>query len=109
MGRISSRRRLDHINVYSNDDDPSPCFRALLPYLFGSAPFVTFKHYPKRNPGRPQQQDIYLHFLSTYKDETEWVSLLDVDEFFVFRGVDNCACVHGPRSPTPTTRSISTG
>jgi hypothetical protein len=79
----------DHIYLYSNDDDPMQTFRVLIPYLFGPRPFVTFKHFPKRNPSRPQQQDIYLSFLRNHKHETEWFSFIDIDEFFVFKNVNN--------------------
>jgi hypothetical protein len=77
-----------HIYLYSNDSDPLPTLKAVLPFVFGDNPFVTFKHFPKRT-GRPQQQSIYYHFLQHYKNETEWFSFLDADEFFVLRGVDN--------------------
>src|SRR4051794_24548446 len=73
----------DHIYLYSNDDDPMPTFRMLTPYLFGSAPFITFRHVPKRDPTTPQQADIYFHFLRNYKQETEWFSFLDIDGFLV--------------------------
>jgi hypothetical protein len=77
-----------HIYLYSNDNDPLPTLKAILPFVFGENPFVTFKHFPKRTE-RPQQQSIYYHFLQHYKNETEWFSFLDADEFFVLRGVDN--------------------
>jgi hypothetical protein len=79
----------DHIFLYSNDDDPMPTFRALTPFLYGADAFITFQHYPKRRPGQPQQPDIYFHFLRHHKHKTEWFSMLDADEFFVFKGVNN--------------------
>jgi hypothetical protein len=79
----------DHIYIYSNDDDPMPSFRVLTPYLFGTDPFVTFLHFPKRGAIKPQQQEIYLHFLSQHKHETEWFGFLDIDEFYVFRNLNN--------------------
>jgi hypothetical protein len=78
----------DHIYLYSNDTDPLPTHKALLPWLRGPRPFVTFNHFPKRTT-RPQQHFIYYHFLETYRQETEWFSFLDADEFFVLRGVDD--------------------
>ncbi|HEX3863048.1 MAG TPA: glycosyltransferase family 2 protein [Stellaceae bacterium] len=75
----------DHIYIYSNDDDPTEFFRALAPFVLTDKPFVTFKHFPKRNPTQPQQHEIYLHFLRHHKHETQWFSLLDIDEFFVFK------------------------
>jgi hypothetical protein len=74
-----------HIYLYSNDDDPAALFRAVAPYTYGNDPFVTFLHWP--NAG--QQVEIYLHFLKTFKHETVWYSLLDIDEFFVLKGVDD--------------------
>lgn len=76
-----------HIYLYSNDDDPSLLFQAVAPYTYGPDPFVTFIHWPVAG----QQFEIYLHFLKTFKQETAWYSLLDIDEFFVLKGVDNIA------------------
>jgi hypothetical protein len=76
-----------HIYLYSNDDDPIPLFRAVAPYTYGTDPFVTFVHWP--NAG--EQVAIYQHFLKTFKHETAWFSFLDIDEFFVLKGVDNIA------------------
>lgn len=79
----------DHIFVYSNDDDPSLTKRALMPYLVGEDPKVTLKHYPKRDSEKAQQHEIYHHFLVHHRHKTEWLSLLDVDEFFVFKDINN--------------------
>ena len=76
-----------HIYLYSNDDDPIALFRAIAPYAYGPDPFVTFRHWPAVG----QQVEIYLHFLDTFKHETEWFSFLDIDEFFVLKGLDNIA------------------
>jgi Glycosyl transferase family 2/F5/8 type C domain len=76
-----------HIYLYSNDDDPIPLFRAVAPYVHGKDPFVTFLHWPHAG----QQVEIYFHFLRTFKQETAWYSLLDIDEFFVLKNVDNIA------------------
>jgi Glycosyl transferase family 2/F5/8 type C domain len=75
----------DHVYLYSNDDDPVALRRAVAPYLHGSDPFVTFRHWPSVG----QQAEIYLHFLETFRQDTEWFSFLDVDEFFVLKGVDD--------------------
>ncbi|HYZ61266.1 MAG TPA: glycosyltransferase family 2 protein [Acetobacteraceae bacterium] len=77
----------DHVYLYSNDDDPDALFRAVAPYAYGSAPFVTFRHW--REVG--DQVGMYFHFLENFGSETEWFSFLDVDEFFVFRDLDNVA------------------
>jgi hypothetical protein len=75
----------DHIYLYCNDDDPTALFRAIAPYAQGPDPYVTFRHWMHVG----QQPEIYLHFLETFKHETEWFSFLDIDEFFVFKGIDN--------------------
>jgi len=75
----------DHIYLYSNDDDPAPLFRAIVPYAYGPDPFVSFRHWPHVG----QQAEMYLHFLEMLKHETEWFSFLDIDEFFVFKQLDN--------------------
>ncbi|MBS0640562.1 MAG: glycosyltransferase family 2 protein [Proteobacteria bacterium] len=75
----------DHIYLYSNDDDPAPLISAVSPYLHGDKPFVTLRHW--RHIG--EQPQIYLHFLETFREETEWFSFLDIDEFFTLKGVDD--------------------
>ncbi len=77
----------EHIYLYSNDDDPEPLFRAVAPWVIGPDPFITFRHWPVVG----QQMEMYLHFLETFKAETEWFSFLDIDEFFVFKGINNVA------------------
>lgn len=79
----------DHVFLYSNDDDPTAMLQAILPIMICSPDFITFKHFPKCSPDAPQQHEIYRHFLDTYQPQTEWFSLLDIDEFFVFKGVNN--------------------
>ena len=74
-----------HVYLYSNDNDPRALFRAVAPYVLGPDPFVTFLHWPHHG----QQMQMYLHFLKTFKHETAWYSLLDIDEFFVLKGVDD--------------------
>jgi hypothetical protein len=75
----------DHIYIYSNDDDPMVLHRVLLPYLLGNEPFVTYRYWARVG----DQAAIYLDFLSNYLHEVEWFSFLDIDEFFVFKGIDN--------------------
>jgi hypothetical protein len=77
----------NHVYLYSNDDDPAALFRAVASYSYGPDPFITFLHWPRVG----EQIEIYLHFLNTFKHETTWYSLLDIDEFFVLKGVDNIA------------------
>ena len=77
----------DHIYLYSNDAYPAPLFQAVAPYAYGANPFVTFRHWPRAG----EQIEIYLHFLDTFRAETEWFSFLDIDEFLVLKRVDNIA------------------
>ena len=74
-----------HVYLYCNDDDPIPLFHAVAPYSYGNDPFITFLHWPIVG----QQVEIYLHFLKTFRHETGWFSFLDIDEFFVLKGVNN--------------------
>ena len=75
---------IEHFYIYSNDDSPATLFKVLSPYIFRSAPLVTFRHWPI--PG--QQPQMYFHFLEHFLAETEWFCFLDVDEFLVFKGVN---------------------
>ncbi len=77
----------DHIYLYSNDDDPTVLFRAVAPYAYGPDPFVTFRHWPELG----KQPAMYFHFLDTFRHETEWFSFLDIDEFLVFKRLNNVA------------------
>ncbi|GAB6967002.1 hypothetical protein JCM25156A_10390 [Komagataeibacter kakiaceti JCM 25156] len=67
----------DHIYLYCNDDQPDDIYREILPFVVGRDPFVTFVHFTTQG----FQQQMYLHFLTNYRQETEWVSFFDVDEF----------------------------
>ncbi len=75
----------DHAYLYCNDDDPAEFVDAILPFLGGRHPFVTYYHC--RAPGA--QRWMYLHCLETHGDEFEWVSLFDIDEFLSLRSTDN--------------------
>lgn len=75
----------DHVYLYSNDDDPTALLTAVSRYVRGRAPFVTFRHWPRVG----DQVPIYLDFLDEFKAETDWYSLLDIDEFFVLRNENN--------------------
>jgi hypothetical protein len=67
----------DHVYLYCNDDDPAELRQAVLPFILGPKPFVTFLHYKEIGA----QQDMYLHYLRNYKDLTAWMCFLDIDEF----------------------------
>jgi hypothetical protein len=66
-----------HVYLYCNDDDPGELYAAIMPYLAGASPFVTFIHFPFAG----RQRYMYLHFLRTYRHESEWISFIDIDEF----------------------------
>jgi len=83
----------DHVYVYCNDDDPTPCRERMLPFLIGPSPFVTFHHFPF--PG--VQTQMYRHFLRHHLHETEWFIFLDIDEFLVFRADGTVADFLAPR------------
>lgn len=71
----------DHVYLYCNDDDPTEFYEAVLPFIVGEAPFVTFHHFPFLG----QQFYMYMHYLKTYRHETEWVMFLDIDEFLTLK------------------------
>ncbi len=75
----------DHFYIYSNDDSIAPLHETLQPYLLGKEPLVTLRHYPFQG----FQKEMYLHFLSNFRHETEWVAFFDVDEFVALKGVNN--------------------
>ena len=75
----------EHVYLYCNDDDPAGLYQQVMPFLEGAQPFVTFVHYPFQG----QQFRMYVHYLSHFGHETEWVMFLDIDEFLVLRGVDD--------------------
>ncbi len=70
-----------HVYLYCNDDDPGLLFAAVLPFLQGPDPFVTFHHYPLQG----EQFRMYLHALRQYRQDAEWIAFLDIDEFLALR------------------------
>jgi hypothetical protein len=85
----------DHIYLYCNDDDAGDLYTACAPWLGGSDPFVTFVHCPHQG----QQWWMFMHFLQTYKQETEWVAFFDLDEFLSLRrdpAISQFMARHGP-------------
>lgn len=72
----------DHVYLYCNDDDPSALYEAVMPFMQGDKPFVTFHHY--RYVG--QQLQMYRHFLRHYVHETRWLMFLDLDEYVCLPG-----------------------
>lgn len=75
----------DHIYVYSNDDEPYTQYARLQPYLLRQEPYVTYLFWPIVG----QQLSMYMHFLKSYKQETEWACFLDIDEFLVLKNCNN--------------------
>lgn len=67
----------DHVYLYCNDDDPAELYEAVLPYILGPDPFVTFRHWPAQG----EHRNMMLHFLAHDRDSAEWISFLDLDEF----------------------------
>ncbi|GAB6854377.1 glycosyltransferase family 2 protein [Asaia astilbis] len=72
----------DHVYLYCNDDDPTALYEAVLPFVQGSDPFLTFHHY--RYLG--EQLQMYRHFLRHHAHETKWLMFLDLDEFVCLPG-----------------------
>ncbi|MBW4089489.1 MAG: glycosyltransferase family 92 protein [Proteobacteria bacterium] len=70
-----------HVFLYCNDDDPGPLFAAVLPFLQGTDPFVTFHHYLPQG----EQFRMYMDALARYRDAAEWIAFLDIDEFLALR------------------------
>ena len=67
----------DHFYLYCNDDDPTDLYREILPFNAGPERLVTFHHFPLQG----QQTHMLRHYLTTHRNETEWVMFLDIDEF----------------------------
>ncbi|MFT8464742.1 glycosyltransferase family 2 protein [Acetobacter persici] len=67
----------DHVYLYCNDDTPDELYEKILPFVVGKNPFVTFIDFAFKG----LQHQMYLHFLTNYHHETEWVSFFDIDEF----------------------------
>lgn len=67
----------DRIFLYCNDDNPTELYEKLLPFTQGNNPFVTFRFYPDQG----QQLRMYAHFLQNDRENTDWISFFDVDEY----------------------------
>ncbi len=70
-----------HVYLYCNDDDPASLFAAVLPFLQGPDPFVTFHHYLPQG----EQFRMYMDALTRYRTAAEWIAFLDIDEFLALR------------------------
>ncbi len=77
----------DHIYLYCNDDDPSELAAEVASATRVRPDFVSFTHFP----GQGQQRAMYLDALRMAREESEWITFLDIDEFLVLRGADDIA------------------
>lgn len=73
---------VDHFYLYNNNSDDN-YLEILQPYI--DKGIVTLEHYPNI----PAQPGIYQHWYENYRQESDWVSFLDFDEFFVPLKHDN--------------------
>lgn len=67
---------IDHFYLYNNNSTDN-FFDVLAPYI--ESGLVTYIDFPYDQA----QIKAYKHFYENYKNETQWVSFLDIDEFFV--------------------------
>ena len=67
---------IDHFYLYNNNSDDNYA-EVLTPYIEDG--IVTLIEFPYNHA----QMKAYQHFYETYRNETQWVSFLDIDEFFV--------------------------
>lgn len=67
----------EHVYLYCNDDDPAALYEAVLPFMQGKDPFVTFRYFPEQG----MQRKMLMHFCAHNGRDSEWVSFLDLDEF----------------------------
>lgn len=74
----------DHIYVYCNDDDPRDLYTNCLPFILDRK-YITFVHYTEVG----NQIGMILDFLMRFKNQTEWITFLDIDEFLLLRDVNN--------------------
>ncbi len=75
----------DHVYLFCNDDDPVELYEQVLPFLGDTHPFVTFRHFPVQS----EQFQMYMHGLREWKNQTEWLMFLDIDEFICIRDSNN--------------------
>ena len=71
--------------LHCNDDDPAEFAAEVASATRDRPGFVTFTHFS----GQGRQRDMYVDAMRRARDETEWVTFLDIDEFLVLRGFDD--------------------
>lgn len=86
----------NHVYLYCNDEDPTDLYGQVLPFCRGATPFVTFHHFPFLG----QQFYMMMHALRHYRDASQWVAFLDVDEFLVLPGLDDIQSYLGRCPPS---------
>jgi Glycosyl transferase family 2 len=74
----------EHFFIYGNDDDYRILAETLAPYI--ASRIVTFNHCPEVGA----QVKMYTHFLRWYGRSSEWICLLDQDEYLRLPGYGNC-------------------
>lgn len=75
----------DHIYLYCNDDRPDELYEAVMPFVVGPRPFVTFNYYSLTG----MQEQMYTHFLRNHIYDCEWFAFIDIDEFVLLRDYDS--------------------
>jgi len=61
--------------LYCNDDNPTALYKTVLPFIEEN--FVVFRHYLPVG----DQSGAYLHWMHINRNDTSWVTFLDVDEY----------------------------
>lgn len=68
---------IDHFYLYNNDKDQSLVNRSIFRYI--SLGLVTIIDFGEEMP--PFQTKAYNHFVSAFREETQWAAFWDIDEF----------------------------
>jgi hypothetical protein len=72
-----------HFYIYSNDENYYDLAEVLLPYI--RQKLVTYTYCPELGV----QAAMYQHFQQTYLKDCNWISFLDIDEFYALPGYDD--------------------
>ena len=73
---------VEHFYLYNNNSDDN--YKEIL-HEYVTKGIVTLEEFPEI----PAQPGVYKHFYENYRHDTDWVSFLDMDEFFVPLKHDN--------------------
>lgn len=63
------------VYLYCNDDNPDLLYKTVLPYIEEN--FVIFRHHIPAG----DQNGAYVHWMHLHRNDTEWVTFLDIDEY----------------------------